>query len=226
MLSAGIATIHPEFCAAYQKFGVLKSALEKNLLSLSVTNIRDHAVDRHGSIDDRPYGGGDSMVMRPEPLRACVEAFATKPRVIVSSPSGPKFAHQDACRLALSEVPLLFICGRFAGMDQRFVDRYVDEEFSVGDFVVSGGELPVLLMLDAILRQVPGVLGNAASAKNDSFGEGLGGMLEYPLYTRPPVFEEAPIPPVLLSGDHAAIAAWRHAEARHRTLRERPELLR
>ena len=224
MRELGIATIHPEFISAYASFGVFRSATDRGLARLKVINIRDHAVDRHGSVDDRPYGGGDSMVMRPEPLKACVEGFAPSARVILTSPHGARFTHADAVRLASSTEPLLFICGRFAGVDQRFIDRYVDEEISFGDFIVSGGELPVLMIVDALLRQIPGVLGNAASAPNDSFAAGFDGGLEHPLYTRPPEFDGAKVPDVLMSGDHAAIAAWRRREAQRLTRRHRPDL--
>lgn len=228
MKKYSIITIHPKFCANYLAFGVMRAAMEKGLAAIDVIDLRDFAVDKHASVDDAPYGGGDGMVLRPEPLRdavAKVSASGEKPLVIVTSPSGKKWTQAEAESLAAMERPIVFVCGRFGGIDQRFLDKYVDRDYSLGDFVVSGGELPVLAMLDGMLRLIPGVLGNVASAQNDSFASGMKGLLEHPLYTRPMEFEGDKVPDVLMSGDHRAIAAWREDQAKKRTKRLRPDLL-
>lgn len=221
-------TIHPDFISAYGKFGVMRAAQAKDLARIDVVNLRDHAIDKHGTVDDVPYGGGDGMVMRPEPLAAAVQAIrASTPsvQVILTSPAGKLWRQQDACEFAAKEQSLVFICGRFAGVDQRFIDGYVDQEYSLGDFVLSGGELAALAMADSILRFVPGVLGHAESAAQDSFAPGFQGGLEHPLYTRPQSFDGQPVPDVLTSGDHQAIAKWRVDQAALRTKERRPDLL-
>jgi tRNA (guanine37-N1)-methyltransferase len=225
MRALSILTVHPRLIEAYAAFGVLRAARERGLARVDAVPLRDFAVDKHGSVDDSPYGGGDGMVMRPEPLRDALRSLPGEPLVILTTPAGRPWTHAEAARLAASARPLAIVCGRFAGVDQRFVDRYVHEQFSCGDVVLSGGELPALMMVDSILRLVPGVLGHAESAHNDSFAAGFAGGLEHPLYTRPPEFEGLTVPEVLLSGDHAAIARWREAEARRRTALLRPDLL-
>ncbi len=222
--SFSFISIHPSFIEAYFRFGVFKAATRLDLLMHSI-NLREYAVDKHGSIDDSPFGGGDGMVMRVEPLVAAVRALPRPGRVIYTSPSGRLWQQKDAEHYAALDQDLIFISGRFAGIDQRFVDQYVDDEVSIGDFVVSGGELPSLLIADSILRQIPGVLGNERSAPDDSFGSGMRGMLEYPLYTRPLEYEAHKVPEVLMSGDHKKIKAWREQEALAKTHRLRPDLL-
>lgn len=165
------------------------------------------------------------MVFRPEPLRAALKTLPSDCYVIHFSPSGKPFRQQDSIRLSLSVRPLVMICSRFGGTDQRFLDHYVDEELSVGDYVVSGGELPALTVADAIVRHYPGALGHQDSAHEDSFSEGLEGMLEYPQYTRPKVFEGEPVPELLLSGHHEQIRLWRKAQSLSRTRLRRPDLL-
>lgn len=219
-----VLTIHPDFIEAYGRFGVIRSARDRKIADVRAIDLRDYAVDKHASVDAPPYGGGDGMVMRPEPLADAVKALSGEPIVILTSPAGKPWTHADALRFARLEKPLVFVCGRFAGVDQRFVDRYVHEQFSCGDVVLSGGELPALMMVDAILRLIPGVLGHADSARLDSFGDDFGGGLEHPLYTRPPLFEGVGVPDVLLSGDHKKIEAWRRAEAEARTRALRPDL--
>lgn len=220
-----VLTMHPRFIEAYSAFGVLRAARERGLAAVDAIGLRDYAVDKHGSVDDTPYGGGDGMVMRPEPLRDALATVSGHPLVLLMTPAGRPWTHTEAKRFAVLDRPLAFICGRFAGIDQRFIDRYVSEQFSCGDVVLSGGELPALMMIDSILRLIPGVLGHVESARLDSFAEGFNGMLEHPLYTKPPVFEEMAVPDVLLSGDHAAIERWRQQEARRRTQALRPDLL-
>lgn len=224
-----IVTVHPRIVEAYDQFGVLAAARTKGIAQVQPVDLRDYAVDRHGSVDDSPYGGGDGMVLRPEPLAAAVAALSVdgvRPKVLLTTPAGRPWVHAEAARHAASAAPIVIICGRFGGIDERFIDRYVDEEFSVGDVVLAGGELPALMMAESILRLMPGVLGHAESAAVDSFGAALDGGLEHPLYTRPPEFEGVKVPAVLLSGDHAAIAAWRRTEAQKKTRARRPDLLR
>lgn len=218
-------TIHPHFIEAYEKFGVMASARDKDIARFQAINLRDFAVDRHGTIDGSPYGGGDGMIMRPEPLVAALKSLPAPHRVILLSPAGKLWTQQTAEMEAKHSDHLVFICGRFGGVDQRFIDKYVDEEWSVGDFVVSGGELPALLIVDSILRQCPGVLGNAESPQFDSFGRGLQGLLEAPQYTRPAEFEGVGVPDVLLSGDHQKISTWRHMKSLEVTQKRRPDLM-
>ena len=217
-------TVHPEFIESYFKFGVFQAALKKDLAHFKAIDLRDYAVDKHGSVDDHPYGGGDGMVLRPEPLRDAVSAFPTV-RVIALTPTGTPWSQKEALKFASEGESLTFVCGRFGGMDQRFVDKYVTDEFSLGDYILSGGELAALSMVDSILRLIPGVLGNLESAQQDSFSESLGGMLEYPLYTRPQIFEDIEVPGVLLSGNHEKIAEWRGHQSEVRTRLKRPDLL-
>lgn len=224
-VKATIISIMPKFVQAYSQFGVIKAASAAGQLELSVSDLRDFAIDDRGSVDDKPYGGGDGMVLRPEPLAAAIRAIPQKPYVIYTSPKGRPFTTAAAERLAQQGQPLAFICGRFAGIDQRIEDSFVDEVFSLGDFVVSGGELPVLMMVDAICRSLPGVLGSPVSYRNDSLGKGMAGGLEYPLYTRPETFEGMAVPPELLSGDHHKIATWRTKAAAALTARLRPDLI-
>ena len=188
--------------------------------------LRDFAVDRHGSVDDHPYGGGDGMVLRPEPLAAALTSLPARPKVILTSPSGKTWTQRDAERYAAADEPLAFICGRFAGVDQRFIDRYVDAVYSCGDVVLTGGELPALMMIDSVFRLLPEVLGNPESAQKDSFADAFAGGLEHALYTRPPVFEGLAVPDVLMSGDHSAIGKWRAHDAINRTRKWRPDLCR
>lgn len=224
-LQIHIATIHPQFIQSYFQFGVFRSALIKKSVTCNTIDLRDFAVDRHASVDDLPYGGGDGMVMRPEPLVAAVRSVERKPLVIMTSPGARPWTQYEAKHYAKSDRPLFFVCGRFAGVDQRFIDGFVDAEYSLGDVVVSGGELPVLMMVDSVLRLIPGVLGDDASAHFDSFADGFAGGLEHPLYTRPREFEGRAVPEVLMSGDHKAIAEWRETESRQKTERLRPDLL-
>lgn len=217
-------SVHPAFIEAYARFGVFRAAAQRGIKIHSI-NLRDYAVDHHGTVDEAPFGGGDGMVLRPEPLAEALAALPFRGRVILPSPSGRSWKQSDAQSYATRGENLIFIAGRFAGVDQRLIDLCVDEEVSIGDFVVSGGELPSLLLADSILRQVDGVLGNSLSAHCDSFAPGMSGLLEYPLYTRPLEFKGQKVPAVLLTGDHKKIAAWRENEALARTRARRPDLL-
>src|SRR6266849_3433600 len=202
--------------------GVLGRARARGLVELSLHQLRDYAGGRHLQVDDTPYGGGHGMVMKPEPLVTAIEhiAAADAPRRILLSPQGIAFNHARA-RVLADERALLLICARYEGLDER-VKVHVDEELSIGDYVLSGGELAALVVLDAVARLLPGVLGNAASPADDSFATGL---LEHPQYTRPEQFRGVRVPDVLLSGEHAAIARWRREQSLRLTLARRPDLL-
>lgn len=218
-----VVTLFPELFASVIEASMLKKGRERGAIDFTFHDIRAHATDRHRVTDDTPYGGGAGMVMKPEPLVAAIEATgdgAGRPHRVLLTPQG---AVLDAARArALAARPALaLICGRYEGVDER-VRAYVDEELSIGDVVVSGGEIAAIVVIDAVARLVPGVLGCAASAEQESFQDGL---LEYPQYTRPPEFRGARVPEILLSGDHGAIARWRRREALRRTLARRPDLL-
>ncbi|NRA44734.1 MAG: tRNA (guanosine(37)-N1)-methyltransferase TrmD [Oligoflexales bacterium] len=226
MLELAFISIHPEFIEAYRGFGVFASAEKQNLAKVHVQNLRDSATDRHKSVDDRPYGGGDGMILRADILANSIQSlpYQQKPRVIFTAPTGKLFKQDDAERLIAQERPLAFICGRFGGCDQRFIDQYVDEEFSLGDFVISGGELPCLTIADSMLRLIPGVLGHKESAVNDSFGQAMKNRLEGPQYTRPAIFEGQGVPEVLTSGNHKKIEDWRSKQSQTLTQIRRPDL--
>lgn len=215
----------PGMFEAISSYGVTSRAVEQGLIQIECWNPRRHTQDRHQTVDDRPYGGGPGMVMKPEPLAATIDevkaASAKDARVIYLSPQGKPFNQEAACELAQQE-NLIFLAGRYEGVDERLIETYVDEEWSIGDYVLSGGELGAMVMIDAIARMVPGVLGHEDSAQQDSFMDGL---LDCPHYTRPEVFEGKSVPKVLLSGNHAAIAEWRRMQALGRTQERRPDLL-
>ena len=219
-----IATIHPDFIKAYLKFGPLAKAISLNLLKVNVINLRDFAVDKHGTVDGKPYGGDDGMVLRPEPLAEAIKS-TSKAHVILTSPVGSQWNGKKAAKLKEEHEHLFFICGRFSGVDERIKTLYVDEEISCGDFVLSGGELPSLLYVDTLSRIIPGALGNDASSQRDSFSEAYDGLLEQALYTKPRIFEGLEVPPVLLSGDHKKIRAWEEEERYKETKKRRKDLL-
>lgn len=224
-----VVTLFPEMFAAVQGFGITGRALERKLWSLVCWNPRDFTLDAYRRVDDRPFGGGPGMVMQVEPLQKAIDAAKAAQRatglqsgrVVYLSPQGRRLDHQMVMRLA-REPALVLLCGRYEGVDQRLIDASVDEEVSIGDFVVSGGELPAMLLMDAVVRHLPGALNDADSAVEDSF---FAGLLDCPHYTRPEVFGEQAVPPVLLSGNHAAIRCWRLKQALGRTELRRPELL-
>jgi tRNA (guanine37-N1)-methyltransferase len=224
VLSVEVLTLFPRMVAAPLEESILGKAREKGLLRVQVTDIREFAEGKHRVTDDVPYGGGAGMVMKPEPLVAAIEAAKARDpqaRVVLMSPQGRRFDQQKAQDFATLG-KLILVCGRYEGVDERVLPS-VDEELSIGDFVLTGGELAALAVVDAVARLVPGVLGNADSAGSESFtGEGL---LEGPQYTRPPEFRGMKVPEVLLSGDHARIAAWRRDQALSRTRERRPDLL-
>lgn len=219
-----ILTLFPAMFTGPLTESIIKRATEKGLVEIVLHNIRDYAVDRHRTTDDTPYGGGAGMVMKVEPLTACLEAvLAANPagRVIMTTPRGKPFTQRMAEDLAREE-GLVIVCGRYEGVDERVRELFDADEISLGDFVMTGGEIAAMAMTDAVTRLVPGVLGSAESAAADSFSDGL---LEYPHYTRPPEFRGLSVPEVLLSGNHREIDRWRRCQSLARTLRERPDLL-
>ena len=219
-----VITLFPEMVRALTGFGIQSRALEQGLLELATWNPRDYTRDRHGSVDDRPYGGGPGMVMQVQPLVDAIRAAQAVGRpapVIYLSPQGQPFTQDKARGLAGLE-RLILVAGRYEGIDERVIDLLVDEELSVGDYVLSGGELPVLTVTDAITRLLPGALGDDASAQADSFMDGL---LDFPHYTRPDEINGSRVPAVLLGGNHADIQRWRHKQALGRTWQRRPDLL-
>ena len=225
MLSVGVVTLFPEMFDAIKQFGICKRAVDTRLLRLELVNPRDFTKDRHRSVDDRPYGGGPGMVLMVEPMRAAIEAarerIAGCSRTIYLSPQGRRLDHRG-CEELVSTGSLILVCGRYEGVDERLIDQQVDEEWSIGDYVLSGGELAAMAMIDALVRLVPGALGHEDSAQEDSFVDGL---LDCPHYTRPETVGGLAVPPVLLTGDHEAIRVWRLKQSLERTLTRRPELL-
>jgi tRNA (guanine37-N1)-methyltransferase len=221
-------TLFPEMFAAVTESGITRRAKDQERFGLRTWNPRDFTTDNHRTVDDRPYGGGPGMVMLADPLEQAVNAAqdAGEPglgraKVIYLSPQGPVLDHKKVIALA-TEPRLVLLCGRYEGIDERLFARVVDEELSIGDYVLSGGELAAMVLIDACVRQLPGVLNDEGSAAQDSFSAGL---LEGPQYTRPEVYQGEAVPPVLLSGNHADIARWRLKQAVGRTWLRRPELL-
>lgn len=221
----GIVSLFPEMLEAVSRFGVTGRAVKNGLIQVESWNPRDFTHDKHRTVDDRPFGGGPGMLMKVQPLRdaiaAAKAAAPSQAKVIYLSPQGRRLDQQGVTELATAE-SLIFVCGRYEGVDERLIEAEVDEEWSLGDFVLSGGELPAMVMVDAISRMVPGVLGDQASAEEDSFSEGL---LDCPHYTRPEQLDGVGVPPVLMSGNHAEIRKWRLKQQLGRTYERRPDLL-
>lgn len=219
-----VFTLFPEVFEPYLGASILQRARQRGLVTINLYNIREWTTDRHHVCDDMPYGGGGGMVMKPEPIFTCVEAVLGAPPtcpLIMLSPQGRLFNQKVAEELA--QIPRLgLLCGRYEGVDERVVEHLVTDEISIGDFVLSGGELPALMIIDAVSRLIPGVLGDPDGAWDDSHASGL---LEYPHYTRPPEFRGWKVPDVLLSGDHGKIARWRREQALQRTWLRRPDML-
>jgi tRNA (guanine37-N1)-methyltransferase len=219
-----VITLFPEMFAAVADFGIARRARENGLWRLTLWNPRDFAADNYRTVDDRPYGGGPGMVMLAEPLEKAINAAkGNQPgaKVIYLSPQGRPLGHERVMELARGAGAIL-LCGRYEGVDDRLVMRCVDEEISLGDFVLSGGEIAAMALIDAVVRQLPGALNDADSAVQESFADGL---LDCPHYTRPEVYEGLPVPPVLLTGHHAEIRRWRLKQALGRTWLRRPELI-
>lgn len=223
-------TIFPEMFAAVTQSGITRRALEEQRWAWQAWNPRDFAENAWRRVDDRPFGGGPGMLMQAGPLERAIgaarqgqrQAGLATSRVIYLSPQGAPLTHERVMQLATGEQGLILLCGRYEGVDERLIERCVDEEISIGDFVLSGGELPAMMLIDAVVRQLPGVLGDAASAVEDSFA---GGLLDCPHYTRPEVYEGEAVPEVLMSGDHKRIRRWRLKQSLARTRKRRPDLL-
>ena len=219
-----ILTIFPSMVAGPIAESIVGKAVERKLIEIRIVNIRDYAADSHRTTDDRPFGGGSGMVMKPEPLAAAIGSVRQddpSARVILLSPQGRLLKQEVAFELSRLN-HLCLVCGRYEGVDERIRNHYVDDEISIGDFVLTGGELPALVLLDAVTRLVPGVLGSNESISEESF---IGGLLEYPHYTRPEIFENHRVPDILLSGNHGAIRRWRRQQSLLRTWERRPDLL-
>ncbi|MFU8818176.1 MAG: tRNA (guanosine(37)-N1)-methyltransferase TrmD [Desulfurivibrio sp.] len=222
-----ILTIFPDFFTSPLAEGMIRRAVQDGLVAVNAHNIRDFATDKHAMTDDRPFGGGEGMVMKPEPLAAAVaqaRGDGAGARVVLLTPQGRTLDQELAAELA-GEEHLILVCGRYEGVDERFSAAFVDLEVSIGDYILTGGEPAALVLLDSVIRLLPGVLGCGDSAENDTFSRGSRGGLKYPQYTRPRVFAGQEVPEVLLSGDHAAIERWRFLAAVRRTLSRRPELV-
>ena len=224
MMRAGIVTLFPDMFAALSEFGVSSRAIRDGLAELSFWNPRDYSIDRHKTVDDRPYGGGPGMLMKTGPLEGAINAAKQElpgASVIYLTPQG-KPLEQSAINQLARRDSLILLCGRYEGIDERVIETQVDEEYSLGDYVLSGGELAAMVCLDAIIRLQPGALGHEESAGQDSF---MNGLLDCPHYTRPEEFAGKVVPPVLLSGDHEAIRKWRLKQSLGRTWQRRPELI-
>jgi tRNA (guanine37-N1)-methyltransferase len=223
-MNVNVLTIFPEMYAPFWEHGIVKRAIDRNLISVSTINIRDFAKGKHRITDDRPFGGGSGMVVKPEPLARAIRAVkkdSPSLRTIFLTPQGRRFT-QDVAKELVLEKGLLFICGRYEGVDERISNDFVDDEISIGDYVLTGGELASMIIIDAVVRLIPGTLGNADSAKRDTFSDNL---LAHAQYTRPRDFEGEEVPDVLLSGNHQQIEAWRLEESLIRTFLKRQDLL-
>lgn len=219
-----ILTLFPDMFAGPFDSSIIKRGKDKKLIDIEIFNIRDWATDRHQVTDDAPYGGGAGMVMKPEPLTRCIEVAKNRhpgSTVVMTSPQGRRLTHGIASELAARD-GLIIVCGRYEGIDERVRTLCIEDEISLGDFVLSGGEIAAMAIVDAVTRLVPGVLGSGESAECDSFCDGL---LEYPHYTRPPEFRGLTVPDILLSGNHELIRKWRRRESLRTTRRLRPDLL-
>lgn len=228
MLRIDVITIFPGLFEAFLSESLVGNAILEELIGVELHDLREYTSDRHRKVDDTPYGGGPGMVMKPEPLVAAIEAVAgpkgpgRKGRVVLLSPQGDRLDQRRCAELAGNEW-LVLVCGRYEGIDQRAIDLAVDEEISIGDYVLSGGEIPAMVLIEGVSRLIPGVLGNPESAERDSFQQDE---LEGPQYTRPPIFRGEAVPEVLRSGDHAAVDRWRAERAKELTRQRRPDLIR
>lgn len=219
-----VLTLFPEMVDPLFNHGMLARGIKKGLIKTSCINIRDFSTDRHNTVDDRPYGGGSGMVMTPEPLKKAILAGKhqnSDARVVLMSPQGHRFNQRVAQRMAEQKQGLILVCGRYEGIDERVINEMVDDEMSIGDYVLTGGELAAMTVIDAVARLVPGVLGSEDSSKHDSFSDDR---LEYAQYTRPEIFDGQQVPDVLLSGNHERIRQWRKRSSLERTFLKRPDL--
>ncbi len=225
----GIVSLFPEMFGSLTQSGVTSRAFDQQQVTIDFWNPRDFTQDKHRTVDDRPYGGGPGMLMKVQPLRDAIHAAkkhaqqqgAENTKVVYLSPQGRQLDQEGVVALS-KQSHLILVAGRYEGIDQRVIDAEIDEEWSIGDYVLSGGELPAMVLMDAVIRQIPGVLGHQQSAEQDSFADGL---LDCPHYTRPAVLDKQQVPPVLLSGDHEKIRRWRLQQSLGRTWLKRPELL-
>ena len=228
MIVFDVITIFPEFFRGPFDFGVVRRGREKGLLETRIHDLRSFTSDRHRTVDDRPFGGGEGMVLKPEPLFEAVESTrtSTDAEVVVLSASGRRFNQSEALRLSKASQVIL-ICGRYEGIDERVIEHLATAELSVGDFVLSGGEIGAVIIVDAVARYVPGVVGKEGSVLRDSFSDpaALEPTVEHPHYTRPAEFRGWPVPEILISGDHEAVRKWREQAAQEKTARNRPDLL-
>ncbi len=220
-----VLTIFPEVIDSYVNCGILKRSIGHGLFSVNAVNIRDYTLDKHGKVDDYPFGGGAGMLLQAEPIYRAYEAVVEKmqnknPRVVYLTPQGKQLSQEMAKEFAKEE-ELILLCGHYEGIDERVLEEIVTDEVTIGDYVLTGGELPALVLMDAIVRFIPGVLHNAASAQDESLSDGL---LEYPQYTRPEVWRGKAAPEILLSGHHAKVNEWRKEQALIRTRQKRPDL--
>ncbi|MBV9959389.1 MAG: tRNA (guanosine(37)-N1)-methyltransferase TrmD [Acidobacteria bacterium] len=232
MLKFDIITIFPDFFRAAFEYGIIRRAREAGLVEIAAHDLRAWTLDKHRQVDDRPFGGGDGMVLKPEPIFAAVEnltgtsggrsSFLETTRVVLLSPQGRVLTHRVAQELASEAGQVVLICGRYEGVDERVAEHLVTDEISIGDYVLSGGEPAAIVLIDAVVRLVPGALGSETSAVNESFSDGT---LDYPHYTRPPEFRGMRVPEVLLSGHHGEIEKWRRERALEKTQSNRPDLL-
>ncbi len=218
-----VITIFPEYFESPLQVGALKKAQEKGLILVNVLNLRDFTFDKHKMVDDRPFGGGEGMVFKPEPLYRAIEKLRKEgnPYVIYLSPQG-RLLSQEIVKELYEKKHLVLICGRYEGVDERIREHFIDDEISIGDYIVFGGEVAALVVIEAVSRLVPGVVGKKDSVEKETFSQGL---LKYPQYTRPREFLGYKVPEILLSGDHKAIARWRHQKSLEITFKRRPDLL-
>jgi tRNA (guanine37-N1)-methyltransferase len=224
LVQVDVITIFPDMVRHALDAGIIGRAVSRDVVDITVRDLRDYTTDRHRTVDDVPFGGGPGMVLKPEPLFRAVGAIQAERgagAVVLMSPQGRALTHDEAARFSRME-RLIVICGRYEGVDERVVESLVTDEVSIGDYVLTGGELPALVFVDAVVRLVPGVVGDRQSVAEDSFAAGL---LDHPHYTRPAEFEGRKVPPVLVSGHHGAIEKWRRRARLRRTLERRPELL-
>ena len=219
-----VLSLFPELVASFFDHGMIHRGIENSLITGTCVNIRDFSCDRHKTVDDRPYGGGSGMVMKPEPMEAAIsfaKESSPQAKVILMTPQGTRFNQKKACDIASRKEDLIFVCGRYEGIDERVYTQLVDEEISIGDYVMTGGELAAMAIIDSVARMIPGVLGSEASSLSDSF---IDDRLEYAQYTRPEVFNDLTVPGVLLSGNHEKIRQWRKTSSLQRTFLKRPDL--
>lgn len=218
-------TLFPEIIKAYLNESILSRAIDKELFETEIINIRDHSKDKHRRTDDYPYGGGAGMLMTPQPIADAIKSIPNYEDcyIIYPSPSGETFKQENSKELSELDKDIIFVCGHYEGIDQRIIDLYIDKEYSLGDFVLTGGELPALAMADSIVRHIPGVLGNNTSLDEESFSSEQY-LLEYPQYTRPYEFEGQKVPDILLSGHHKNIQDWKKEQAIAKTKKIRPDM--